>query len=176
MIKKNLVNKEGEPLKTNEGIELVEFKFEKGDEFIPVFNKIIISEPVEFYDEKDKKTKKLVTKKLVCLVRDKDNNIISHNGANEIFVTLTTGQAKVIQNKIDKGELINQKLFTVFEYEHKEYGTHLTVGYKTELIRHKTFEEFDELNTEVRDSKSETELATEVQDSKSKDEKDKKKK
>jgi len=83
----DIVNKEGDVLKTKENIVLQNFVFEVGDEFIPKFNKVISKTNQA---KVNGKMRTINTHKLLCKAKDKDGNVIKNNSdEDEIFVTLT---------------------------------------------------------------------------------------
>lgn len=145
-------NEKGEVLKTQDGIELQEFKFEKGDEFVPSYNTILVKEYEAEEEIKGKKQKvKRYINKIKAKVRDAEKNIVKDNQGNkEVFVLLTPSQAKSLQKKIDNGDEINQKLFTAYEYESSIGTQEVGIGYKGEHKPAKDFDDFD--NPEVEET------------------------
>jgi len=134
---KELKNKEGEVLKTKEGVTLIDYRLEAGDEFIPQFNSIISRSSKREFEENGKKVTKTITNhSLNIIVKGFNNN-------ESFFVTLTPTQAKSIQKKIDDKVLINQELFNAYEYEDNDGNLWVGVGIKKEFIKPKTFEDFE---------------------------------
>lgn len=131
------IEKDGQVLTTKDGVELKEYTFEVGDTFVPQQNKIF-----ERTNQANVRgEQKLITKyKLPVIAKDLNGNKIEDG--NEIWVTLTPTQAKSIQKKIDNDVLINQNMFTVYEYENN-FGTQIGVGIKSKQIPPKTFEELE---------------------------------
>jgi len=143
---RKLKNSKGEILTTKEGIELEELRFEPGDEFIPVFNKVLekTNEGVEVV-KNGKKTKQNITNySLKCRVRDRNKQQVTHNNSEEVFVTLTPTQAKSLMKKVEEGIELNQNLFVAYKYESKDYGSQVGLGLKKANKAAKTFNDFDE--------------------------------
>jgi len=122
---RKVTNKEGEVLTTKEGKELIEYRFTPSDEFIPEFNKVL------------EKTKKVVIKgkektitnyTLKC--RCKDQLGADVNGGEPIFVTLTPAQATSIGKKVSEGIELNQHVFVAYNYDSKDYGKQIGIGFK----------------------------------------------
>jgi len=134
MESKTLKNKQGEELTTKEGQPLVEHKFQPGDEFIPLYNSVL--------ERKNKavvkgQEKTISNYSLKCKVKEENGTV-----HEEVFVALTPTQAKSLQKKIDAGVELNQNLFTVYNYEHEEYGTCIGVGMKSDRKPAKEFTDF----------------------------------
>jgi len=130
MKSEKIVNEAGEQLKTKDGLDLVDYTFEVGDTFIPQHNSIIVSQKGEA---------KFPKYLLLCKVKDKDGNVVkSEDGKDEIFVRLTESQNKSMQKKIDSAKAdrentslqITQHVFVAYEYDSKDYGKAIGVGFQ----------------------------------------------
>jgi len=129
-------NKQGEELTTKEGVPLVENKLEEGDKFIPIYNNI--SERVYEYLDSEGKTKKAIKYSIKAIVRDKDGK--DHG---EVYISLTPGQAKVLQNRVDEGVELNQNMFVAHQYIHPKWGEQIGIGRVGNTKPHKKFEDFE---------------------------------
>ena len=136
MESRKLKNKQGEILKTKEGDELVEHRFEPGDEFIPHYNSVLERKNEVVIKGQDKT---ITNYSIKCSVKTKEGQ--KHD---EVFVALTPTQAKSLNKKKDEGVELNQNKFIVYNYEHKEHGTCIGIGMKSDRKPPKTFEDFDE--------------------------------
>lgn len=151
VLKKVETNKDGEVLKTKEGVELVTYKFEDGDVFVPEFNKVYSK---SHKAKVDGKTKTITTHKLACKV--KGFNVDKKTGKEEvIFVTLTPAQNNTIQKKLSNKELINQALFNAYIYKDDEENEYIGVGYKVERIPAKSFDELEESKSDEKEETKE---------------------
>lgn len=137
-------NKAGVILTTKEGVELEELRFEAGDEFVPLFTKVLERTNDAEVEEKGKIVKKKITNySIKCRARDRNKQIIKHKDSEDIFVTLTPAQAKSLKKKAEEGIEINQHLFVAYNYESKEFGDQIGLGLKKANKPAKTFEELD---------------------------------
>lgn len=143
MKSEEIKNEAGEVLTTKDGEQLIDYTFEVGDEFIPQHNAIITSK---------KGDAKFPRHVLLCKVRNKDGVVQKNDkGEEEIFIRLTESQMKTMQKKIDASRedrgneslLISNNLFVAYEYESKEYGTQIGVGYKPVKAEKKSFGDFE---------------------------------
>ena len=133
-------NKQGEILTTKEGVELEKLYFEAGDEFVPMFNRVLEkTRDVEV----NGKAKKITNYSLKCKARDRNKQIIKHNDTDELFVELTPAQAESLKKKTEEGIELNQNLFVAYKYESKDYGEQIGLGLKKANKPAKTFEELD---------------------------------
>lgn len=139
MIKKVLKNKKGEVLKSKTtGKELYEYRLEAGDEFIPLFNDIIVSKKEAIVDGKKEEIENY---NLKAKVRDKTGKkVIDIEGNEGIYITLTPAQARSLQKKIQDNVELNQHLFNayIYDYEDKQY---IGVGFKQKQA--KGFDDFE---------------------------------
>lgn len=141
-------NKKGEVLKTKTGVELKNFSFEAGDEFIPKYNKINTTTRVA---KVDNQIKTINNYTLACKVKNKNGDIIVNNDDDTIFVSLTPAQFNSLNKKLIAGIEINQKLFQAYNYEKvikdetgKEFKSiYVGVGLKSEFKPAKEFEDFE---------------------------------
>ena len=154
---KKLKNKDGEILTTKDGSkELVELKFQVGDQFVPLFNSII--ERSHEAVIKDKK-QTITNYSLKCRVRGKDKKEFTYEGEVEVFATLTPTQAERLKQKIEEGLEINQNLWVAYAYESKKYGPQIGLGLKKATKPAKSFEQLDK---EMADSIKEDEPTSEA--------------
>ena len=101
VLKEIIKNKAGEVLKTKEGVELVDYKLEKGDIFIPEHNSILSKSRVVEVDEKGKLVKKtIVNYKLKVKVL----GYPKVNEEEDIYISLTPTQAKSLNKKHHQNE------------------------------------------------------------------------
>lgn len=137
---KTIENKNGDVMRNKQGQELKELRLEEGDEFVPIFNRVLEkSKEVEIKGKK----KNITNYVLKCRARDKNGELVRHNDSEEIFITLTPTQAKSLNKLADDGLELNQNLFRAYKYESKEYGKQIGVGLKKDFKQPKTFEDFD---------------------------------
>jgi len=130
-------NKDGQPYKTTDGKNLVDFTLEEGDVFIPSFtgNNAII--------EKKQKGSEFSTWVIKAKVQDKNGKDIVKDGEKEIFIKLTPTQKNAIQKEIDKHTDINQYLWNCYSYISKKFKKqYLGVSIQKERIKAKEFEDF----------------------------------
>jgi len=153
---KKLKNAKGEILTTKDGSkELVELKFQVGDQFVPLFNSII----ERSHEAVVKGQKQTITNySLKCRVRDKDKKEFTYDSEVEVFATLTPTQAEKLKKKIEEGILINQHLWVAYAYESKKYGSQIGLGLKKATKPAKSFEQLDK---EMADSIKEPEQTPE---------------
>lgn len=140
---KQIFNKETqEPMTTQEGKPLVELRFQPGDEFIPLFDSI--KEDTKPANVKGT-VKNITNYKLKCKVRDSDGNTVVQDGENELFVTLTPGQAKSMNKKVEEDPdfLFSQHLWVAYSYESEDFGPQIGVGLKKKKLPPKDFADFD---------------------------------
>lgn len=141
-----LKNKEGVTLKTKEGVELIDYRFEDGDIFIPCNNSVIERKNIVDVMEGKKKVKKeIINYSLKCVVKGFEKE-------KEIFVTLTPAQATSLKKKIADGVLLNQNLFCAYNYPDKkaldesgEPVLRVGVGFKNGKSKRKDFADFEEI-------------------------------
>lgn len=141
-------NEKGEVLKTKDGVELKNYKFEAGDEFIPKFNKIITK---TYNANINGNIKPINNYSLLCKVRDSKGNIIFNGNDEFIFVSLTPAQFNSLNKKLIAGIEINQKLFSAYNYEitskdkngNEVKSVYIGVGFKSEFKPAKDFDDFD---------------------------------
>jgi len=128
-----LKNKEGKLLKTKEGKDLVDYRLESGDEFIPQINKVL-----EYTREVDVKGKlqQITNYKLNAIVKGFEEE-------TPIFLTLTPTQAKTLQKKQDEGVILVKNVFTAYTYTSEKYGEQIGVGLKPKF--HEPLKTFDEV-------------------------------
>ena len=151
-------NKKGEILTTKEGVELEEHRFEAGDEFVPLFTKVLEKTNEIEMEEKGKIIKKKITNySLKCRARDRNKQQIKHKDSEDIFVTLTPSQAKSLKKKIEEGLELNQHLFVAYKYESKDYGEQIGLGLKRANKPAKTFEQLDKEMAEETGTTNKTE-------------------
>ena len=137
-------NKQGEILTTKEGVELEKLYFEAGDEFVPMFNRVLEKTREVEVEEKGKIQKKKITNySLKCKARDRNKQNIMHNNSDELFVELTPAQAESLKKKTEEGIELNQNLFVAYKYESKNYGEQIGLGLKKANKPAKTFEQLD---------------------------------
>jgi len=138
-ILKNKVS--GEVLTTKEGKELKEFRLQLGDEFIPTINKVL-----ERNNEVLEEGKKVIytNYSIPAKVREANGKVFkSESEDGSIFITLTPGQAKVLNKlKLDDVEL-NQNLFNTYNYDNAK-GTFLGIGIKGKFKEAKSFDDFED--------------------------------
>lgn len=125
--KKTIVNKEtGEVYKTKEGVELKEFKFEKGDVFIIQKNQIFTSNKGGY------ETAKVVVK------------VKGQEAEDNIFVSLTPSQRQTLEKKKRDGEDLTQYIMCAYEYtsnfDNKKY---IGIGKKSIERTPVKFDDFD---------------------------------
>jgi len=139
-------NKDGIVLTTREGIELEELRFESGDEFIPIFNKVLekTNEGVEVVKNGKKSKQNITNYSIKCRARDRNKQKVIHKGNDEIFVTLTPTQAESLKKKSEDGIELNQNIFVAYKYKSKDYGEQIGLGPKKANKPAKTFDDFDE--------------------------------
>lgn len=141
---RKLKNKQGEILTTKDGKELEELRLEVGDEFIPLYNSVLEKTNEVEVEEKGKVQKKKITNfSIKVTARDKNKQVVTHNGETEIFVTLTPAQAKSLKKKVEEGVELNQNIFVAYEYKSDDYGMQIGVGLKKANKPAKTFEDFE---------------------------------
>ena len=135
-------DKEGSPMTTKDGKQLIEFRLQPGDEFIPLFNSV--REKSTNYKDEEGKDKTAVNYSIKARVRGPDKvPVHDEEGSDEIFVTLTPAQAQSLRAKAQDGVELNQHKFVAYEYEHPTFGKQIGVGLNN-MKKPKTFEELDE--------------------------------
>ena len=161
-------NKQGEILTTREGVELEKLYFEPGDEFVPLFNRVLEKSREVEVEEKGKMQKRTITNySLKCKVRDRNKENIKHNGTDEIFVELTPAQAESLKKKTEEGIELNQNLFVAYNYKSKNFGEQIGLGLKKANKPAKTFEELDrELANTTNEKQTSSETSTTSADNK----------
>lgn len=138
MVLKSIVkNEKGETLKTKEGVELVDYKLEDGDVFIPIHNSLLTNSNTRKVDGKEKT---IVNHKLKVKVKGHPKE----GEEEEIFVSLTPAQAKSLNKKISEDVLLNQNLFQAYTYKDSEGNEWVGVGFKKKNIPAKSFTDFEE--------------------------------
>ena len=132
---KEITNKIGDPYITKNKKKVYECKFETGDEFIPLENKLI------------KKTYNGIDNYyLICRVRDKNKNKILLSKADDmIFVKLTHNQMQQIKFLLNKNTNLTQVLFFCYEYISKrDKNKYVGIKNKSPLfLEPAQFEDFD---------------------------------
>jgi hypothetical protein len=138
---KQILAKDGTQMTTQKGEVMEEFRFEPGDEFIPLYNKVgEKTRDVEVVKDGKKKKQSITNYYIKCNVRDSDKNMV----AQEVFVTLTPSQANTLKNKVNEGIELNQNVFVAYTYVSEKYGDQVGVGVKGNMKPAMTFDEFDQ--------------------------------
>jgi len=134
-----LRNKETqEEMKTKEGVVMVEHRFEKGDEFIPKYNAVIVDNKKVLVRGKEQEIENYYVK---AEVRNNEKNEKSSEDGE--FITLTPTQKKYLDRIKNDGVMINQEVFVAYEYEHEKYGLQVGIKLKSESVPAKTFKDFE---------------------------------
>lgn len=145
---KNLETKKGELMTTKDGKPLISVRFTEGDEFIPSYNTVHEkTNEVEVKKGKNVQKQSITNWTLKCRIRNKDGSLVSHEGQEELFVSLTGAQAKNIKKQIEAGVEINQHLWVVYKYTN-DFGEQLGVAIKKAFKPAKSFADFDNATTE----------------------------
>lgn len=121
------ISKDGKVMQTKDGKDLEELRFTPGDEFIPLYDKILEKTRTATVKGKEKK---ITNYTLKCKVRDENKQIIRYRETDELFVTLTPAQAESLKKKTAEGIELNQNVFVAYSYESKEFGTQIGLGLK----------------------------------------------
>lgn len=125
------------PAVTKDGEQIIEYRFEVGDLFIPQYNSLIKKTNIAKVDGVQKT---IVNYTLNCIVKDFNNN-------EPIFVSLTPSQARSLNKKIANDVILNQHLFIAYSYTDVDGNDWVGVGIKNEQAKPKTFTDFEtELN------------------------------
>ncbi|NCC71421.1 hypothetical protein EOM09_07630 [bacterium] len=106
-------NKNGETLVSKDGKELIKNSLEVGDEFVPLFNTVIV-----------KDNNGIKNYSLKCRVKD-----INSKDVKEVFIDLKEGQYKAIVKQIEKDIDLTQNFWNAYEYEN-EFGKQVGIGIK----------------------------------------------
>ncbi len=143
MVLTKFLEKDGKKLISKEGKELIEYRFEKGDIFIPLYNSVI-SNKKEVEIKGKKKT--IVNYSIKAKVKSIDGKLfIDRDKNDEVYISLTPTQAKSLQSKLDNGLEINQVKFTAYEYDSKDYPDEKFIGLGMgDNKKAKSFEDFEE--------------------------------
>ena len=120
------IQKDGKAMTTKEGVELEELRFMIGDEFIPVFNKVL--EKVRTIKDTKGKEKQITNYSLKCKVKDKNGQ--DFRNGEEVFVSLTPAQATSLGKKVAEGVELNQHVFVAYAYKSEKYGDQIGLGLK----------------------------------------------
>jgi len=121
------ISKDGKVMQTKDGKDLEELRFTPGDEFIPLYDKVL--EKVRTATVKGKE-QKITNYTLKCKVRDDNKQVIKYRDTDELFVTLTPAQAESLKKKVAEGIELNQNVFVVYTYDSKEFGKQIGLGLK----------------------------------------------
>ena len=133
--KKILKDKENNVLKTKDGQEMYDFKFEIGDKFIPIVNNLF-SKPVQIIDNGEIKI--IHNHKVKVKIKDYPKA----NEEEEIFVSLTPTQANFFIDKIDSGIAINQYLYEAYSYKDNKGSDWVGIDFETNVKPPKKFSDF----------------------------------
>lgn len=140
MVKKEIIkDKNNNVMMTKDGLELVEYKLETGDIFIPSYNSIITKSSLIIDNNNIKKT--IVTNK----IKVKILGYPELKKEIELYITLTPAQAKSLTKKINDGIIINQNLFIAYTYKDKDDNEWVGVGLKGNNVPGKSFEDFKDI-------------------------------
>lgn len=146
-------DKQGNVLKTQDGQVLYEYLLEEGDLFIPQWNKIV-SKDIEYEKDGVKKTTKNYTLKAEVVNKEGEVVLRKNDGESIIYITLTAGQAKSIQTRIDNARasdsedlFINQHRFKATTYTN-EHGEQIGVSMFGTGPKAKSFKDFESSKSE----------------------------